>query len=351
MNQRAVDVSKEISGPAKAAAFLLLVGPESAKRLAVYFSEEELRAVFDAADSISSLSVAELEALSREFREKFVESGFVKTPGLVESIFTGMRPEMNFGGTKGSGGDEPETVPDDAPIPELDWQVPQEAGDERIIAFLEAEHPQAGAFLLSKLEGTFAARILDRIGSDLRRELALRLADLSVLESPLAAELAGLVHRELSSEEESDSLDDDEVRDFAGIVNQLSEEVAEEVLSYLSARNKRKAEIVRKWMFRFEAVETLSHEARAILCDRFSAEELATALSGTPEGLKEAVFAVLSQRNRRSVEAELQGSSFPQERIAEARVAVVNMALKLSHEGVIALEPGDLEPPQTPDED
>ena len=65
MSSLAVSSKPSLSGPDKAAAFLLLAGKEAATRLADYFSEEELRAVFVAAERLQSLTVEEMEALAQ----------------------------------------------------------------------------------------------------------------------------------------------------------------------------------------------------------------------------------------------------------------------------------------------
>ena len=97
----------------------------------------------------------------------------------------------------------------------------------------------------------------------------------------------------------------------------------------------------KKSLFKFSAIVLLSKESRALLMDEIDTDDIVSALSDADEKLRESVFEVLSQRNKRLVEAELARTNAAQEVIEKAQKKFVGIALKLSKQGVIELPQAD----------
>ena len=337
MSSLAVSSKPSLSGPDKAAAFLLLAGKEAATRLADYFSEEELRAVFVAAERLQSLTVEEMEALVEEFRAEFTRNGMIKTPGRVESLFSDMRPGEDFNEfVTGGGKKETRPVVTEAPT----WAQIAGLGSELVVNFLKEEHPQTGAYLLSRIDQTFAARVLDELPDELCNAIVLRLVDIDPVEHPIMIDVGKMI-LECFTEKQDEELDGEALERVAGVVNELSAERVGKVLDMLKGANEAKADMIRKFLFRFEAVEGLERQDRAILFDGWSAEDIAKALFGASDSLKECVLDVLSQRNRRSVENEMSEANFKEEDVLDTRRRIAKRAVTLSRDGKIRLTASD----------
>lgn len=335
MHAKAPTASPVMSGPEKAAAFLLLAGQETAARLADHFSEDELRAIFAAAGRLQSLTVEEIEALIEEFHNQFDRNAMVNSRGNVESLFAGMRPGVDFSEfVNGSVGPAVEEVP----LPS--WDDIARAGIDPLVAFVTEEHPQSGAYLISRLDQPVAARVIGQLPPELRRVVVVRLVEIKPPAGPLGEEMDRLI-RERFARKRDDGVDTGAIERIAGMVNELPVEQAEEIMAVLDAANADKAERIRKMLFRFEDVEALAQEDRAILFDGLSADEMAQALFGASESIKEAVLSVLSQRNRRSVEAELADARYSEDLVVDTRRRIAKRALSLSLEGKIRLTASD----------
>lgn len=335
MSSVAVVPSNALSGAEKAAAFLLLAGKDVAIRLADHFSEDELRAIFAAAGKVKSLSVDQVEMLVDEFRNRFAHSGLIKSPGSVELLFEGIRPGMNL--AEFVTGEKQEIPVEVGPSA---WQHIAQGGVEPILEFCNEEHPQASAFLLAQLDQSLVAQVLEELPGELRNAIVLRLADLNRRPGQLSDDIERLIVERFTGKR-SDGADAAAAEKIANIINELGKEQAEELVAYLEQSDGEKAAQIKKWLFRFELVEGLAQQDRAILFDGIAAEELATALYGAPDGLKESVLSVLSQRNRRSVELEIADGAFTEEMVIAAQRKIARLAVSLSREGRIKLTPGE----------
>ena len=338
MSSLAVPSKPRLSGPDKAAAFLLLAGKEAATRLADYFSEEELRAVFVAAERLKSLTVEEMEALVEEFHGEFARNGMIKTAGSVESLFSDMRPGEDF--SEFVSGTAKKDVKPAAPSEPPTWSQIAGLGSELVVDFLREEHPQTSAYLLSRIDQTFAARVLDELPDELCNAIVLRLVDIEPVDHPILAEVDRLILQSFTDKQD-DEVDGEAMERVAGVVNELSVERVGKILDLLKGTNEAKAEMIRKFLFRFEGVETLERQDRAILFDGWAAEDIARALFGASDSLKESVLDVLSQRNRRSVENEMSEANFSEDVIQETRRKIAKQAVMLSREGRIRLTAPD----------
>jgi flagellar motor switch protein FliG len=130
---------------------------------------------------------------------------------------------------------------------------------------------------------------------------------------------------------------------MAEIVNRMDKAQTEELLSSLESAEPEEAAALRKLLFAFEDVGSLSKKARLVLFDAIPVEQVTVALTGAAQDLREAVLSALGARARRMVEAEL-GRNEPAaaDAIQAARRAIASTALRMSGEGRIDLtEPAD----------
>lgn len=338
MSANAVVPSITLTGAEKAAAFLLLAGKEVAVRLADYFSEDELREIFTAARAVGNLSVDEVESLVGEFRDQFVRAGLIKSPGSVESLFEGIRPGTSL--AEFVTGVKEEVAVEVGPST---WQQISEGGVDPIYEFVLEEHPQASAFLLSQIDQSLVAQVLEKLPPELRNAIVLRLVDITRRPGPITEEMERLIVIRFTRKTD-DGADTAAAERIANIINELGKEPADEIIAYLQQTDEEKANQIRKWLFRFELVEGLAQPDRAILFDGIPAEELARALVGAGAGLKESVLSVLSQRNRRSVESELSDGAFSEDSIVAAQRKIARLAVSLSREGRIKLTTAEAAP-------
>lgn len=134
----------------------------------------------------------------------------------------------------------------DTPIPSL-------------ATFLQAEHPQTAAVVLSELRAEVAASVLERLDRGFAQTVVLRLSRVPQLDGPVATSIqAAIEHdflsvlqRNLSKRRPADLI--------AGLMNNISTEVREGFLGYLESQEPSLAQDVQRTMFTFDDIAARVH--------------------------------------------------------------------------------------------
>jgi flagellar motor switch protein FliG len=317
------------NGAEKAATLLLAMGKPLAARLLKRFDHMELRQITRAAAQLGAVSTEALERLVEEFTENFTAGAdLLGNASEAEQLLTGALPAEQAAdilsdvlGSSNSGL----------------WERLATTPEAAIAAYIEKEHPQTAAFILSKVPAASAAKVVAQLPRDLRNELLIRMigpADVSV-EAQRIVETA--LQEDLLKSAARASGGDSRVR-IADIVNRLEPNDVEDVLQTISETQPKDAAILKKMLFTFDDLVDLSNRARALLFDNLQTETIVMALRGTEPTFRDAVLSSMASRARRLVESELSnGASIPQRDIAKARRTVSDTVLRMVQRGEIEL--------------
>lgn len=327
-----------LNGAQKAAALMLVMGKDTAVRLAEYFSKGELQSIYDAALSLPELGFADITELSSEFRGDFFNTTLFSSADAVTELFSQMQngnsmspgeslSEKEANGKKdggGGGGGAGGGAMFEGP------------NVETLRTFFETERPLLSAFLLDKLEPDVAASALDMLETEQRNKIVNHLLNKRELDPEVEAAITKQLQGVLSP---TVALDEDrqEVETAAMLINQISAEAASDLLEFIQENDAATANMVQKRLFRFENIELLTREERAKLFDDIQSDDIVAALFEASEGLRECILDVLSQRNRRMVEAELARSQPSSELVGNSKKKITAVVLKLAKEELIVL--------------
>ncbi|MCP4073334.1 MAG: hypothetical protein GY742_16590 [Hyphomicrobiales bacterium] len=319
------EISKaQMSGAEKAAALFLVLGRENATRLASFFSKEEIKKVVDAAGDLRDLSPQVIDQVVTEFGENFESNGIVASSDTLSQYFEGA-------------GDNNSTAANAARRTNIETS---QLNPVVVKMFFENEPPQISALLLQRLGDEMAVNIISNLEANLRNEIFHAYLNRSELEDDLQSEFEDDLI-ELIYNTELDKGNEEEIEKTASLINQFSEQTSDEVVSFFEEVDAETAASIRKSLFKFSSIVLMSKEARAVLVDGLETEDIVQALADSGEEMRESVFEVLSQRNRRVVEAELSRGATQPEDIGKAQKKFISSALKLSKEGIISLPQTD----------
>src|SRR5579862_178053 len=159
--------SRIFSGAEKAAALLLAMGKPLAARLLKRFDSAELRQITRAAAHLGAVSNEVLDGLIEEFTDNFsIGADLLGNAGEAEQLLNGALP--------------PEQVADIlsdvlGSSNSSMWEKLVGIPESVFAAYLQKEHPQTAAFILSKLNSRFVAKISAQLPREFRNELMRRM--------------------------------------------------------------------------------------------------------------------------------------------------------------------------------
>jgi flagellar motor switch protein FliG len=321
-----------LSTPEKAAAVLLAMGRGVAGRLLKYFTQAELQAIIQSAQTLRHIPPQELIGLVNEFEDLFTEgAGLMDNAKAIEGILEeGLTPDE----VDGLLGRRATFQALEASI----WDQLENADPTFIAKHLLSEHPQTMAYILSMIPSSAGAKVLMQMPESRRADILNRTVNLKEV-SPKAAQIIENRVIEIISELNAERNSTGSVK-VADLMNQLDKHDVESLLDSLEALSRDAAVKVRPKIFLFEDLLIMPQRSRVQLFNDISADVITMALRDTPMDLRECVLSSIGARQRRMIEADLgaPGGGVNARAIAMARRSIAQEAIRLASSGQIQLK-------------
>ena len=173
-------------------------------------------------------------------------------------------------------------------------------------AFLEEEHPQTAALVLSYLEPSKAAELLRKMPSERQFDVVRRIAHLEHSSPETIKHVESGLQKRLSSLAFERPEEVGGVKTVAGILNVLDRATERAILDDLEADSPEAVEEIKKLMFVFEDIVKVDDRGVQNLFKEVDTKRLALALKTASPELKEKLFRNLSQRAAEMVKEEIE---------------------------------------------
>lgn len=221
----------------------------------------------------------------------------------------------------------------------------------QLLQVLRDEQPAAIAVGLRYLPRKRAGEVLSGLPEEVRMEVVMRLVKggepyaeaLRQMESALMRKVAGLGMREEGEQEREESARAGP-RTLVEILTQSDLTVENAVLEALAERDPELGEQVRESMFVFDDLPRLETKAVQVAVREVEASDLAMALKGAPEELRDVVFENLSENAAAGLKEDLESlGPVRKSDVYAAREKVVTAVRSLAEEGRIRIRPEEEE--------
>ncbi|AEV37107.1 flagellar motor switch protein G [Pseudovibrio sp. FO-BEG1] len=324
-------ISKK-NGHQKAAALLLAMGSDKATRVLKHFDNDEMRMIIRAAADLGTVPASELDELIEEFIELF--SGGVNLFGTAEgaeSLLKGILPEDQVA----------EIMSDVMGYSKRSiWDKVSQISEHVLSTYLQKEHPQTAAVILSKISASGAARVISQIPRRKRNQIVRRMLTLKPIVEDVMEEVQKTLHEDFMVNFARTVGTDAHVR-MADILNKMERDDLEDTLGNLREALPKSAEQLDALLFTFDDIQNLDLRTRTAIFDDVTSEVITAALKGTNPEFRQAILASMASRARRIVENDLaSGEPMTQREVMDARRAITDLALEKANAGEIDLEIG-----------
>ncbi len=139
------------------------------------------------------------------------------------------------------------------------WERLNDTPVPTLATFLQAEHPQTAAVILSELRSEIAASVLERLDRPFAQTIVLRLSRVPQLDPAISASIQGAIERDFLSVLQRNLSKRRPADLIAGLMNNISTEVREGFLGYLEAQEPALAQDVQRTMFTFDDIAVRLH--------------------------------------------------------------------------------------------
>ncbi|MGC8744156.1 MAG: flagellar motor switch protein FliG [Verrucomicrobiia bacterium] len=315
------------------AAFLLIIGAEAAAEIMKYMEEREVEQVVMEMTHLPLLSQEAQKEILREFSSIALEA----TTGIYGSIQTAqMILEKSLGPNRASdilNRILPQVPPAGAMQRFLELEPTVMAG------ILKREQPQTIALIVGYLPSDRASKLLKALPENLRGQVIERLATLETTPVDVVERVAAILVQKLEHAVPPKlPAKPGGVKVAAGIMNAVERDISKGILSTLAERNPELARQIRENMFTYEDMIYLDNLSLQKVLREIDMRDLAIALKGTSEELKEKLLGCISKRAAETVLEEISFlGSVKQKEIDAAKQKIIESLRRLEEEGEVDL--------------
>jgi flagellar motor switch protein FliG len=216
----------------------------------------------------------------------------------------------------------------------------QKADPTLLSRFIEGEHPQTIALVLSHLSAAQAASLIANLPPALRSDVVVRIAELDRVSNDVVARISLVIGEKLKSIGQVKSEPHGGPRSVAEILNRMDSAVSEEILTNMQEQQAL-VDAIRHYMFVFEDLLLVDGTAMKEVVAKIDRKLLTIALKGTSDQLKNHFMQCMSQRGAEMLREDMDAAGPVRIRdVEQAQQQILAVVQQLESEGVLSLKGG-----------
>ncbi|MCR9104325.1 MAG: flagellar motor switch protein FliG [Gammaproteobacteria bacterium] len=323
-----------LSGPQRAAIFLLGLGEQGAAAIMRHMEPKEVQRVGEAMAGLREVSNEQIATVVQDFSEKIAS---VSPIGIGSDDFT-RRVLVEALGEKRARSMLSKVMQDknSTGMGALKWM------DARSVAgIIRHEHPQITALVLASLEADHAAQVLALLPMEERPDLLMRIARLDLVDPSALQELDRVLEKQLGVDQEAPPTTLDGLNTAAAILNHVDSGDESLLLDSMKQLDGELGEKIQELMFVFENLMDLDDRGMQRLIREISTDMLVIALKGVDDELKDKFFNNMSSRAADMLKEDLEAQGpVKLADVEEQQKAILALAAQLAEAGEIFLGKG-----------
>ena len=323
-----------ISGVQKAAILLIALGPEKSATVFKHLKEEEIEELTLEIANTRSITPQVKETVINEFYGVCLAQQYIAEGGI------GYAKELL---EKALGTDKAHDVIGrlTASLQVKPFEFVRKADASQLLNFIQDEHPQTIALILSYLSPSQAAMIVSALPPDRQADVAKRVAMMDRTSPDVIKEVEKVLESKLSSMVNQDYTIIGGVDAVVEILNTVDRGTEKHIMETLEIEEPELADEIRKKMFVFEDVLLLDDRAIQRVLRDVDNNDLAIALKGSNEEVQNAIFKNLSKRLAVMIKEDMEFMGpVRMKDVEEAQQKIVNTIRKLEDSAEIVISRG-----------
>ncbi|WP_099468878.1 flagellar motor switch protein FliG [Konateibacter massiliensis] len=326
--------TEEMSGLEKAAILLIALGPEKSSVIFKHLKEDEIEELTLEIANTRSVSPSLKEKVIDEFYEVCLAQQYIAEGGI------GYAKELL---EKALGSEKAVDVISKltASLQVRPFEFVKRADASQLLNFIQDEHPQTIALILSYLSSGQASAVIGSLAPDKQADVAKRIAQMDRTSPDVIKEVERVLERKLASLVNQDYTIVGGVDAIVEILNTVDRGTEKHIMETLEIDEPELADEIRKKMFVFEDILSLDDRAIQRVLRDVDNNDLAVALKGANEEVQTAIFNNLSKRLSAMIKEDMEFMGpVRMKDVEEAQQKIVNIIRKLEDSAEIVISRG-----------
>ena len=324
----------DYNGIQKCAILMIALGPERASKIFAHLKEEEIETLTLEIANTKSVSQQDKDGIIDEFYELCLAQQYIAEGGigyareLLENALGADKANDVIGKLTAS-------------LQVRPFEFVRKTDPSQLLNFIQDEHPQTIALILSYLPSAQAALIVGALPPEKQADVAKRIAMMDRTSPDVIQEVENILEKKLASLVNQDYTIAGGVDAVVEILNTVDRATEKHILETLEIEEPELADEIRKKMFVFEDILLLDDKSIQRVLREVDNSELAIALKATNEQVQETIFNNLSKRLAVMIKEDMDFMGpVRMKDVEEAQQKIVNIIRKLEDTGEIIISRG-----------
>ena len=323
---------RSLTGPQKAAMFMLSLHEEQSAKLFGLMGDDEIKELSQIMAGLGTVSSNLVERLFVEFADQLSSTGsltgtFESTERLLMKAIPKDRVNAIMEEIRGPAG---RTM----------WDKLGNVNEAVLANYLKNEYPQTVAVVMSKIKADHAARVLSILPENFAMETIMRMLRMEAVQKEVLEGVERTLRTEfMTNLAKTQRRDSHEL--MADIFNNLDRNAENRFMSALEERNRESAEKIKALMFTFDDLVRLDDGGIQTLLRRVEKDKLGIALKGGSDAVKELFFKNMSERAGKMLRDDMDAAGPVRLRdVDQAQSAIVALAKEMAAAGELVISEG-----------
>jgi flagellar motor switch protein FliG len=324
---------RSLTGPEKAAIFMLALGEDYTAKLFEHMDDEEILEISQTMAQLGKVNATVVERLFVDFAEQMSSANaLVGTQDSTERLLL----------KAGMSQDKINSIMEEirGPAGRTMWEKLTNVNEEILANFLQKEYPQTVAVVMSKISTEHAGRVLALLPESFSLEVIHRMLRMEAVQKEVLEDVERTLRTEfMANLSRTQRRDSHEM--MADIFNNLERTAEARFMEQLERTVPESAEKIRSLMFTFEDLQKLDPTAIQAVIRAADKDKLPTALKGATETVRDLFFSNMSERAAKIMKEDMAAMGPVRLKdVEESQQYVVSVAKDLESRGEITIASG-----------
>ena len=323
-----------LNGVQKAAVLLITLGPERSADIFKHLKEEEIEELTLEIANTRTVAPEVKDAVLDEFYQVCLAQQYIAEGGIG---YAKKLLDAALGNEKAQ-----EVIAKlTASLQVRPFEFVRKTDPSQLLNFIQDEHPQTIAMILSYLTSTQASMVLGALAPEKQADVARRIAMMDRTSPDVIKEVERVLERRLSSLVNQDYTVVGGVDKIVEILNTVDRSTEKHIMESLEIEEPELADEIRKKMFVFEDILLLDDRAIQRVLRDVDNNDLAVALKGANEEVQNAIFNNMSKRLAVMIKEDMEFMGpVRMKDVEEAQQKIVGVIRRLEDAGEIVISRG-----------
>jgi flagellar motor switch protein FliG len=328
---------ESISGLRKAALLFLAIDVETASSIIKFLDSEQIERISTEIAKIKNVPSKIVDNIVKEFHDMVIAREYVLEGGIE---YAQMLLEKSLGPIRAQ--EIIEKVKSLTTMKGFDFL--KKADSAQLVSFLSKEHPQTIALILSHLSPDKTAEALRELPSELRADVAFRIATLGKVAPSTLKQIEKVVDELAGTSLNQSTTKIGGTKSIANILNKMNVKLTKEILEQFEMWDPDVTQDVKRQMFLFDDIINIADRDIQKILKEVDRKDLALSLKIADEKLKDKIFKNMSERAADLLKEELQYMGMVRlKEVEAAQNKIIDIIKNLEESGEIALGSGNKE--------